>query len=152
MMGRAELRSGFRNIAGRAANLSGDWNRPAIGYEGWNCKDLLAHITSTAAALPAVAATVYIPEAEAREGAAFDADRWNASQVRRRKEVGAVQLVAELTEATDALDVTLADLDLTLKVRAGPYSGLSADDAMADMIKHQNDHLDDLEALLSSRH
>ena len=148
-MGRTELRSGFRNVADRAANLTGDWSRPATGYEDWNCKDLLAHIASTAVALPAVAATVLIPEAEARGGAAFDADRWNSSQVRRRRETPAAQLIAELTEATHALDATLADLDLTLHVRAGPFSGLSANDAMAAMIKHQNGHLDDLERLLS---
>ena len=148
-MGHTELRSGFKEIADRTASLKGDWNRPATGYEDWKCKDLLAHITSTAAALPAVAATVFISDAEAGGGAAFDADRWNSSQVRRRKEIPAAQLIAELTEATDALDVTLADLNLTLLVRAGPYSGLSANDAMAEMMKHQNDHLDDLERLLS---
>jgi len=143
------LRESFKAIAGRTSELKGDWSRSATGYTDWDCKDLLAHVTSTAVALPAVVASVSADSGEGRPHVAFDADRWNSSQVRRRKEVPVEQLVKELLDATQTLDATLAELDLSLKVTAGPYAGSTVDEAMADMVNHQNDHLGDLENLLA---
>src|SRR5258708_35241237 len=52
------LSSGYVALAGVVRALHGDWTAPAPGYEGWTCRDLLAHLSSSAASLPAVAGSV----------------------------------------------------------------------------------------------
>ncbi|MEA2655876.1 MAG: hypothetical protein QOI23_1241, partial [Chloroflexota bacterium] len=69
------LQAGYIELAGIVRALHGDWKAPAPGYEGWTCRDLLAHLSSTAASLPAVAGSVTEPKDP--NAPVFDADRWN---------------------------------------------------------------------------
>src|SRR5260370_3224201 len=78
------LSSGYVALAGVVRALHGDWPALAPGYEGWTCRDLLAHRSSSAASLPAVATS--LTQTRDTNAAAFDSTRWNASQVPRPPE------------------------------------------------------------------
>jgi len=143
----SSLEAGFIELASIVRALHGDWNAPAgSGYDGWSCHDLLAHLSSSEAALARVAASSTEP---ARPGAEpFDADLWNASQVRKRKETSPQDLLNEFDLGTTRLVEALSDLDLHRPVTTGTFAGLPAGEAMANMLKHQRKHLDDLRAAL----
>jgi uncharacterized protein (TIGR03083 family) len=144
----SSLEAGFIELASIVRALHGDWSAPATGYEGWTLKDLLAHLSSTQASLPAVAESV---TQEPQPGAEpFDADRWNRSQVRKRAEKDARELLDEFDSGTTKLVDTLTDIDLTKKVTIGAYPGYSLGEAMAEMLEHQRKHLDDLRQALHS--
>ena len=135
-------------MAGIVRALHGDWTAPAPGYDGWTCRDLLAHLSSTAASLPAVASSVTEPiDPNARP---FDPDRWNASQVRRRADKEPQELIDEYDAGTTRLVIVLSDLKLDTVVTIGPYAGLSLGDAMSEMLEHQRHHLSDLEGALAA--
>ena len=126
--------------------LHGDWSAPVSGYDGWSCHDLLAHLSSTQAALAAVAESSTKP---APEGAApFDADRWNASQTRKRADTDPQDLLNEFDMGTTQLVDVLTDIDLDKKVTIGAYPGYTLRVAMAEMLEHQRHHLDDLREAL----
>jgi len=126
--------------------LHGDWSAPADGYEGWTTKDLLAHLSSTEASLAAVAESA---TQEQRPGSEpFDADRWNRSQVRKRAEKDAQELLEEFDMGTTRLVDVLTDIDLTKPVTIGAYPGYKLGEAMAEMLEHQRKHLEDLRAAL----
>ena len=142
------LQAGYIELASIVRALHGDWSAPANGYEGWSLKDLLAHLSSTEASLAAVAESITQeprPDAEP-----FDADRWNRSQVRKRAEKDAQELLDEFDSGTTKLVDTLTDVDLTKKVTIGAYPGYSLGEAMAEMLEHQRKHLEDLRADLHS--
>ena len=63
----SSLQAGFVELASIVRALHGDWSAPVAGYEGWSCKDLLAHLSSTEASLPAVVRSTSQPP---RDGAA----------------------------------------------------------------------------------
>ncbi len=136
------LQAGYVELASIVRALHGDWAAPADGYDGWSCKDLLAHLSSTQASLPDVAASATQP---ARPGAEpFDADRWNRSQVRKRAEKDSQELLNEFDMGTTRLMETLTEMDLSRPVTIGAYPGYALGDAMAEMLDHQRRHLDDL--------
>ena len=149
--GRTEtsLEAGFIELAGIVRALHGDWSAPVGGageYEGWSCHDLLAHLTSTQAALARIVASS--TEAADPSAPKFDPDRWNASQVRKRKEATEAELLNEFDLGTSRLIEALTDMDLERAVTVGPYAGLPLGEAMAQMLDHQRHHLDDLRAAL----
>jgi len=142
----SSLEAGFIELASIVRALHGDWSAPANGYEDWTTKDLLAHLSSTEASLAAVAESV---TQEPRPGAEpFDADRWNRSQVRKRADKDAQELLDEFDSGTTKLVDRLTDLDLSKKVTIGAYPGDSLGEAMAKMLEHQRQHLEDLRAAL----
>ena len=143
------LEAGFIELASIVRALHGDWSAPVgSAYDGWSCKDLLAHLSSSEAALARVVASSTEP---ARPGAEpFDADRWNASQVRRRKDSSEQDLLNEFDLGTTRLVEALTGMDLKQPVNAGAYAGKPLGEAMAHMLDHQRKHLDDLRAALHS--
>jgi len=144
----SSLEAGFIELASIVRALHGDWSAPADGYEDWTAKDLLAHLSSTEASLAAVAESI---TQEPRPGAEpFDADRWNRSQVRKRADKDAEELLDEFDSGTTKLVETLTDADLSKKVTIGAYPGYSLGAAMGAMLEHQRKHLEDLRAALHS--
>jgi hypothetical protein len=143
----SSLQAGYIELAGIVRALHGDWSGPAAGYEGWTCRDLLAHLSSTAASLPAVARSV--TEAKDPNAPSFDPDRWNASQLRRRANLEAQELIDEYDAGTTRLVGVLSELKLDTPVTIGPYTGVSLGEAMAEMLEHQRNHLSDLKLALT---
>lgn len=149
--GRSEtaLEAGFIELASIVRALHGDWSAPAgddAEYSGWTCHDLLAHLSSTEAALGRIATSSTEPADPSAPK--FDADRWNASQVRKRAESSAQDLFAEFDLGTTRLVEALTGLDLKKPVTIGPYAGMALGEAMNEMLEHQRHHLDDLRATL----
>ncbi len=142
----SSLEAGFIELAGIVRALHGDWSAPATGYDGWTCHDLLAHLSSSQAALPAVVVSSMQPPRPGTEP--FDADRWNRSQVRKRADRDSQELLDEFDMGTTRLVEVLTDTDLDKQVTVGAYPGYSVGDAMAEMLEHQRHHLDDLRASL----
>jgi uncharacterized protein (TIGR03083 family) len=142
------LQAGYIELAAIVRALHGDWKAPAPGYEGWTCRDLLAHLSSTAASLPAVAGSVTEPKDP--NAPVFDADRWNKGQVRRRADKDPQELIDEYDAGTTRLVAVLSDMTLDTVVTIGPYAGDSLGKTMAEMLQHQRRHLTDLEGALSS--
>ena len=142
----SSLQAGFIELASIVRALHGDWSAPAAGYDGWTLKDLLAHLSSTEASLAAVA--VSATEAPSPGAEPFDADRWNRSQVRKRADKDAQELLEEFDMGTTRLVDVLTDLDLSKPVTIGAYPGYKLGEAMAAMLNHQRGHLDDLRAAL----
>jgi len=143
----SSLEAGFIELASIVRALHGDWSAPAgAGYDGWSCHDLLAHLSSSEAALPRMAASSTEP---ARPGAEpFDADRWNTSQIRKRADTSSQELVNEFELGTTLLVDALPDMDLSRPVTIGRFAGRPLREAMAAMLDHQRQHLDDLRAAL----
>jgi hypothetical protein len=141
------LEAGFIELASIVRALHGDWTAPAgDGYTEWSCHDLLAHLASTESSL----ARIVLSSTEApRPGAEpFDADRWNSSQVRKRKETSDQDLLNEFDMGTTRLVETMSGMDLKQAVTIGEYAGLPLGEAMAEMLDHQRRHLDDLRSVL----
>jgi len=138
----SSLEAGFIEMASIVRALHGDWSAPVAGYDGWTNKDLLAHLSSTEASLPAVANSV--TEAPKPGAEPFDADRWNRSQVRKRADTDVQDLLDEFDAGTTRLVDLLNDIDLSRKVTIGAYPGYSLGEAMAEMLEHQQQHLADL--------
>jgi uncharacterized protein (TIGR03083 family) len=143
----SSLQSGYIELASIVRALHGDWTAPAPGYEGWTCRELLAHLSSTAASLPAVASSVTQPKDP--NAPTFDSNRWNASQVRRRADKEAQALIDEFDAGTTRLVALLSDLTLDTLVTIGPYAGVSLGEAMEGMLEHQRHHLSDLQGALT---
>ena len=141
------LEAGFIGLASIVRAVHGDWSAPAgSGYDGWSCHDLLAHLASTEASLARIATSSTEPPRPGAEP--FDADRWNSSQVRKRKEASEMDLLNEFDLGTTRLVEALSGMDLKKGVTIGPYVGMPLGDAMAEMLDHQRRHLDDLRTAL----
>ena len=138
-----------REAAGLAASPRGGWSRPAQDEGGeWDAKDVLAHVSSTQAALAGVIAA---PPPAANEGAgavAFDSARWNASQVRRRRERTPAELAEEMRRGSEHVQAGLMAADMDAPVRIGRYEGEPLNAAMEAMLRHQRGHLAELRAAL----
>jgi len=143
----SSLQAGYIELAGIIRALHGDWTAPAPGYDGWTCRDLLAHLSSTAASLPSVASSATEPKDP--NAPPFDANRWNASQVRRRADKEPQELIDEYDAGTTRLVTVLSDLTMDARVTIGPYAGSPLGEAMALMLEHQRHHLSDLERALT---
>jgi pimeloyl-ACP methyl ester carboxylesterase len=154
---RTAIAAAFASVAREAAELEGDWSRPVHGGseaagdeagEPWRARDLLAHLSSTQAAMAQVVTTPPSEEADG-ERPRFDPDRWNASQVRRRRELSPADLVSEMRRGAVGLQAALMDVDLEQVVAAGSFAGLPVRDAMQRMVEHQRVHLEELRRTLA---
>ena len=158
---RLSLRAGFADVARDASVLvAGDWSRPTLDSD-WDAHDLLAHISSTQGALVATVASA-VPAAEPAAAPAavagagqsgprepFDPDRWNASQVRRRRERSVADLVAEIAEGTAAFDEAVQAADLGRTVTIGRFAGRPLAEALKGLLDHQRNHMSELRAALA---
>jgi len=140
------LRAGMADVVAQILAAEGDFQRPT-GYRDWTAKDLLAHLSSTQAALVAVATSQASTD---RPEERFDSDRWNAGQVRRRAEQPVAALKEELSAARAELAAVLAELPVAETIGTGPYAGEAAAIVMATMIEHQRGHLAELTRTLGS--
>ncbi|MDQ6771971.1 MAG: alpha/beta hydrolase [Candidatus Dormibacteraeota bacterium] len=142
--------SALEQVARVAAGLQADWSRPAHGDEaGWDAKDLLAHLASTQVAIAGIAAAPPAAAAEMAERPAFEPDRWNSSQVRRRRETPVADLVTELRQGADRTWAALPAADLAAITGIGRYAGRPLGLALAAMGAHQLGHLAELEQALA---
>jgi pimeloyl-ACP methyl ester carboxylesterase len=148
---RTAMAAGFASLARETARLDGDWRRPVHGDgEGWAARDLLAHLASTQSSLAAVVTAK--PRAEEGGGEArrpFDPNRWNASQVSRRRDVQPEDLLTELQRGGAALHAALMAVDLDRPVAIGPYGGRPVTEVMELMAAHQRTHLAELQRTLT---
>lgn len=140
------LEAGYIELAGIVRALHGDWSKAVPGYEGWTCHDLLAHLSSTATSLPAVANSAHASERP--EGPPFDNDRWNRAQIRKRADKDPQELLNEFDMGTTRLMDVLTDMPLDKPVTIGTYAGRPLGEAMAEMLEHQRYHLEDLRRAL----
>jgi alpha/beta hydrolase fold/DinB superfamily len=163
---RLAIAAGFADVARDASALDGDWTRPAQSDEGaWDAKDVLAHLSSSQASLAAVIGAppreaggdgrpASLPRSqgevapEGRRG--FDPDRWNASQVRRRRETPPAELVRELRDGAATIHAALMEHDLEAPTTVGPFAGVPIGEAMTRMLGHQRLHLAELRAALAA--
>ncbi len=123
------------------------WQRPS-GYEGWTAHDLLAHLSSTQQAIPRLVESAF-SETAAGPAEPFDEDRWNASQVRRRREREANELIDELGAGAAALTLSIeerirAEADLQRPVPVGAGRGRPLVGVLDELLDHQRHHLSDL--------
>jgi len=123
------------------------WQRPS-GYEGWTAHDLLAHLSSTQQATSRLVESAF---AESPSGPAepFDENRWNASQVRRRRDLPEQDLIEELRGGAAELVRTvqsrvLVAADLHRPVPAGAGRGRPLHEVLQELLDHQGHHLSDL--------
>lgn len=147
----AEFRSLARQAAALAAAAGLDWARPAQGEgDGWDARNLLAHLSSTQAAMAGVVAAppAAAPRAGDGQRPAFDPDRWNASQVRRRQERTPAELADEMRLGAERVHAALLAADLGGPAGAGNFTGLPLGEAMERMLEHQRGHLAELRAAL----
>jgi pimeloyl-ACP methyl ester carboxylesterase len=145
---RTALAAGFWDVARRVSALDGEWSRAVHGdQDGWTARDLLAHLSSTQAALPRVVTARPSPGGE--PAAPFESDRWNASQLRRRMDAAVGLLQAELRDSAVRLQAALMDADVSRVAAAGAYAGRPLDEALDSMADHQRGHLRELAAALS---
>jgi uncharacterized protein (TIGR03083 family) len=141
------LEAGFIELASIVRALHGNWSASAgSDYGEWSCKDLLAHLSSSEAALGRIASSSTEPARAV--GEKFDPDRWNASQVRKRADSSPQDLLNEFDVGTTGLVEALSGLDLHRPVTVGEYAGRPLSEAMLEMLTHQRHHLDDLRTAL----
>jgi hypothetical protein len=146
---RSAIAAAFSEIAWRAGRLDGDWSSPADDAEGgWTARELLAHLASTQTGFTQALRTSRESATPAREP--FDPDRWNASQMRRRQDASANDLLEELSGASSALHAALVAADLRLPAAVGPWAGLPLGQALDGMLDHQRTHLASLESALGA--
>jgi hypothetical protein len=79
----------------------------------------------------------------------FDEDRWNASQVRRRRERDAKELIDELGAGAAALtryieERIVAGANLRRPVPVGAGRGRPLGEVLEELLEHQHRHLADL--------
>jgi hypothetical protein len=146
---RTAIATAFGSVASWAAHMAApadrEWTLPVHGDgDGWDAKDLLAHVSSTQAALAAVVRAE--PAAGGQGQEPFDPDRWNASQLRRRRELAPDALTQEMVAGASGLHAALMDVDLDRPLAAGAFAGLSVRDGLERMLEHQQAHLEELEA------
>lgn len=147
------IAAAFAALAQEVAGLQGDWSRPAQSDDGgWAAKDLLAHLSSTQAGqLSVVASAATVPAgSDGTPREPFDSDRWNASQIRRRRERSAQDLVAEMRTASAELYPALLAADLAQPPQTGPFAGQPLTEVMDEMLQHQRGHLAELRRALAA--
>jgi hypothetical protein len=98
-----------------------------------------------------MAAVIAAPPPAGSEGAgavAFDSARWNASQVRRRKERTPAELAEEMRRGSEHVQAALMAADVDAPIRIGPHEGAPLNAAMEAMLRHQRGHMAELQAAL----
>jgi pimeloyl-ACP methyl ester carboxylesterase len=135
------IRAAFARLSRDLTELGGGWDGPSPAA-GWSAHDLLAHVSSTQAVLAATVGSAAQASGLPREP--FDADRWNAGQVRRRQERPVADLLEEVSEGTARLEEALHGADLSKRVNIGGFAGLPLVDALWSLLAHQRGHLEEL--------
>jgi len=144
---RLAVTAAWRLFAEQADKLTGDWSKAALpGPPAWSARDLLAHLASTQTALLRVAASAGAPAQGS--GPPFDPDRWNRSQVERRRDQTISVLKAELAQGVESLLSLLAEANLDQTVAVGPEAGSALGAAVRVMLAHQEEHLRELNRTL----
>src|SRR5262249_19738610 len=148
---RTALAAGFWYLAREAAGLAesprADWKRPAQGDGGgWDAKDVLAHLSSTQTAMANVIGAPM--PAHGDGGREFESARWNASQLRRRKEQAPTELAAEVRGRGGQAQAALMGAGLGGLTGIVPYAGTPLTEAMELMLDHQRRHMAELRAAL----
>jgi uncharacterized protein (TIGR03083 family) len=147
-----QLAAAWREFAASAAGaLEGvsaeAWQRPT-GYPEWTGHDLLAHLSSTQKVLPRMVESAFAPPSASGSGEPFDADRWNASQVRRRRDQPTERLLEEFREGGSELTIMIEHRvrpeDLGRPVPSGAGRGRPLGEVLERLLEHQRRHLSDL--------
>jgi uncharacterized protein (TIGR03083 family) len=147
-----QLAAAWREFAATAAAaLEGvaaeAWQRPTQ-YPEWTGHDLLAHLSSTQKVLPRMVESAFAPPTASGSGEPFDADRWNASQVRRRREQPTERLLEEFREGGSELTIMIEHRvrpeDLDRPVPTGAGRGRPLGEVLERLLEHQRRHLSDL--------
>jgi uncharacterized protein (TIGR03083 family) len=134
-------------VADLQAARSDAWQRPSA-YPGWTAHDLLAHLSSTLLAIPRLVDAAF-SEARPESAEPFDQDRWNAGQIRRRRDRPVSDLIDEFQSgATDLSRViqerVLRPTDLQRVVPIGAGRGRPLGEVLEEQLDHQRRHLADL--------
>jgi uncharacterized protein (TIGR03083 family) len=83
------------------------WGEESAPWEGWNAKDVLAHLAASevvaASLLAGEEATELTEHRKSLEDRPFDVDAWNNWTIDRRREASAVSLAKEWGQAADLL-------------------------------------------------
>jgi pimeloyl-ACP methyl ester carboxylesterase len=147
---RLSVRAEWSALSHALLALDGDWKRP-VGPE-WSTHDLLAHLSSSQTALVRVIKAEPAPVAAAAEPdkprEPFDADRWNASQIRRRLETPAEELRQEFQRAAEELEQLLGEADLERELLVGAYGEGTLGGYLQFMLRHQREHVEELRQAL----
>ena len=155
MVEAGELVDRWRDFASSAvaelkAVRSDVWQRSS-SYPGWTAHDLLAHLSSTVKAIPRLVDAAFSePRPEPTEPTEpFDEDRWNAGQIRRRRDLPANDLIdefqrgaADLAHALHARVLRPTDLQRVVPIGAG--RGHPLGEVLEEQMVHQRRHLADL--------
>ncbi len=123
------------------------WQRLS-GYPGWATHDLLAHLSSTLLAIPRLVEAAF-SEARPEPAEPFDQDRWNAGQIRRRRDRSANDLIDEFqggaAEVSRVIqERVLSPTDLQRVVPIGAGRGQPLGEVLEEQLDHQRRHLADL--------
>jgi uncharacterized protein (TIGR03083 family) len=147
---RAELIAAQRGLLDVLDRLGpDDWLRPSPN-EGWTVRDLLTHLTTAETAFVSVLRRM--AAGQGGVSADFDANRWNAGQLRRRGETASDQLRPELETAHSDMLALLDSLDdAALDQRGHMSSGSegSTEDNFRLVALHKRSHTEDMRAALS---
>lgn len=134
-------------VAELKAVRSDAWQQPSI-YPGWTAHDLLAHLSSTVQAIPRLVDAAFSePRPEPAEP--FDEDRWNAGQIRRRRDLPEKELIEEFQRGAAELSRVIhervfgpAELQRVVPIGAG--RGHALGEVLEEQLGHQRRHLADL--------
>ncbi len=147
---RLAFAAAYTDLAHQVQRLQLDWQRPLTGEQGvWTAKDLLAHLASTQTALSHIVKTATAERGSEAAPAArpFDADRWNASQVSRRRAAAPEELISELSSGARRVTELLSTADLEAPTTAGPAPGQPLRQTLQRLVRHGYAHLGQLEAI-----
>lgn len=140
------LEAGFADFAARlreTVETGSELSRPALAE--WSGRELLIHLVSTQSALAGVVRASSQPP-DGSPQVAFDPDRWNASQVRRRAETPVPALLDELDAGSRELRAALREVPMDKVLGAGSFAGRTVASGMRAMLRHQRGHLEELRA------
>jgi len=128
-----------------------DWSRPSPN-EGWTVRDLLVHLTTSESGFVPT-----LKRMSAGEGGVpddFDPNRWNAGQLRRRRDMPPDQLRSELESAHADMLALLDSLDDAALGHRGHLSS-GSDGSTTDnfllVASHKRAHTGDIRAALAAR-
>lgn len=147
---RLAFAAAYSDLAHQVERLELDWQTPLIGeQEAWTAKDLLAHLASTQTSLSHLVLTAgaQLWSEAAEEAPPFDADRWNASQVGRRRQTTPDELMEELGAGARRATELLSTADLEAPTTAGPLPGQPLRKTLQLLVRHGYDHLRQLQAV-----
>jgi uncharacterized protein (TIGR03083 family) len=118
--------------------------------EGWTVRDLLTHLTTAEGGF--VGAIRRMAAGEGGVPADFDANRWNAGQLRRRGDIPTEQLRSELEKSHQEMLALLDGLDDSAFDHRGYLSSGaegSTEDNFLLVASHKRSHTNDIRSALN---